>query len=320
MKNKLLITGSSGMVGTALCEELLKRKIDFVGIDKINNKWNKEIDKKTIRMDLLNKPQVELLKKKFARFNFTMIIHLAANARVWDLILDSSKAIENVEMTNNIYEFAKNCNIKKLIVASSREVYGEELQSPIKKLKEEDVKISNCSNQYAASKMFLEALAKANKIINNIDSIILRFSNIYGMYDKSDRFIPLLIQKMLQNNTVQIYGGKQKAMDFTYILDAVQGIFTAINKFDKMKISDKNDGTYNISTGRATSLYDISKMVKKELKSNSKVGLIKNRLGEPMYYTANVSKIKKFGYLPIFPIEIGIRNSINYYKEIFLNY
>lgn len=317
MKNKILVTGSSGMIGTALCEEFLKRGIEFVGVDKRKNEWNKKVDDCTIHMDLLDKLKVRLFKNKIEKGNFTMIIHLAANARVWDLVVDTSKAVENVEMTNTVYEIAKAGKIKKVIVASSREVYGEALQKSLRKLKEQDALISNCSNQYAASKIFLEAIANAYKVVENIDSVILRFSNVYGKYDTSDRFVPLMIQRMIDNKEVQIFGGKKKSMDFTFLSNTVDGIFTTIKNFDKMKISDRNDGTYNVSSGKSSTLYDTAKILKNGLNSYSEIKLCKNRPGEPMYYVADISKIKKFGFNPDVSLQQGLVHAIDYYKKLY---
>jgi UDP-glucose 4-epimerase len=313
---KILVTGSSGMIGTALCEKFLELGIDFIGVDKVKNSWNDKVNQKTFIADLTDESQIKNLNMYLCETEIDMIIHLAANARVFDLIIDTNKAVENVIMTNNTYEIARKNNVNKLIVASSREVYGEDLQSMNKKI-EESANHLKCSNQYAASKIFLESLAIASKHIFGIDTIIARFSNVYGRYDISDRFIPKMIQKMLKNEPVDIYGGDEKMMDFTYLDDTIHGVLLLIEKYDIMKMTNINNGVYNISSGVSSKLYEVALEIWYELQSISKINKAPNRQGEPLFYVADISKIKSYEYLPLINIHEGIKKSINYYKKIY---
>jgi UDP-glucose 4-epimerase len=117
MKN-ILVTGSSGLIGTRLCEFLLKEGFNVIGVDCVSNKWQTRINDLTINIDLRDKNGVmENLPK-----NIDMIIHLAANARVYDLIEKPQLAMDNFSTLFNILEFARVNNIEKLIFSSSREV------------------------------------------------------------------------------------------------------------------------------------------------------------------------------------------------------
>ncbi|GIW65033.1 MAG: hypothetical protein KatS3mg093_012 [Candidatus Parcubacteria bacterium] len=93
---KILITGSSGTIGTRLCEKLLENKTDFIGVDWKKNIWNKEIEKRTIHIDLRNK---NLIFKKLPKNNIDLIIHLAANARVYNLVENPELALDNIITT-----------------------------------------------------------------------------------------------------------------------------------------------------------------------------------------------------------------------------
>lgn len=300
---KILVTGSSGMIGTALCENLIENNI-IKGLDKKKNIWNKEVDKRTNYSDLTWCP-IDIEK-------IEMIIHLAANARVYELVENPRLALENIEMVYSIYEYARNYGIKKIIIASSREVYGDILKTETDGIKEEEANHIKCANQYSASKLFGEAYAKAFKETHNIDTVIARFSNVYGRYDMSDRFIPLVIRKILNNEELDIYGGKEKAMDFTFIDDTIQGIKVLIDNFDKTK-----NKIYNISSGTITSLFDITEKLQYLMNKKIKVNLKENREGEPMFYKGDIEKIKKLGYKPKHTINQGLEKSIEYYLKFF---
>jgi nucleoside-diphosphate-sugar epimerase len=108
MTKKILVTGSSGTIGTRLSEILLQKGYSVVGCDWKENKWNKQIDNLTVRIDLRDKEKVlsELPK------DIDMVIHLAANARVYNLVKEPGMARDNFETLFNILEFARLNGIK----------------------------------------------------------------------------------------------------------------------------------------------------------------------------------------------------------------
>ena len=179
-KLKILITGSSGTIGTALFMFLLDKGYNVIGIDKKENVWEKKLNKLTIRGDLLKNKDIEKIPK-----NIDLIIHLAANARVYDLVVNPRLAFENMEMIYNILEVVRKNKICKIIFSSSREVYGNNGAMVYKENDNEN--IDSCASPYAASKMAGEALIASYGNSYDIDYIIFRFSNVYGKYDKSDR-------------------------------------------------------------------------------------------------------------------------------------
>lgn len=301
---KILITGSSGTIGSRLCEWLLEKKRAIAGADIKKNKWNKGIDKLTTRIDLRKKADV--LTRLSG--NIDVIIHLAANARVYNSVVNPSLARDNFEILFNVLEYARKNNIKRFIFASSREVYG----NTDKIIHSEDESYAkNCESPYSASKMGGEALVYSYCKCYGIDFIILRFSNVYGMYDDSNRLIPFFINRCINGKDVKVYG-KEKLLDFTYIDDAIRGIILPLEKFDIAK-----NNVFNIASGSGTSILKIVKLIKRLLKSESQIYLEKNRTGEVMKYVANINKAKKkLGYKPQVLLTDGIQRSIEWYKLV----
>jgi len=299
---KILVTGSSGTIGTRLCEKLIKSGKEVVGVDREPNKWNKRIDELSIIGDLLNSKTITLLPT-----DIDMIIHLAANARVYNLVVNPVQAMENIQTTFNMLEFARKNKIKSFLFASSREVYGnteKEIYS------ENETHINSIESPYSASKLSGEALVRSYKHCYNQDFIIFRFSNVYGMYDDSNRVIPLFIRQCKSNKTLTIFG-KEKLLDFTYIDDTIKGIISAITRFDAAK-----NETYNLAYGEGTSIVEVAKLIKKKLNSDSNLEIKESRTGEVQKYIADIEKARRaLNYKPRTNIREGIGKSIRWYEK-----
>ena len=299
---KILITGSSGTIGTRLFEKLLEKGYRVIGFDKKPNTWHSHLNKLTIIGNLLNKKDIEKLQN-----NFDLVIHLAANARVYDLVASPDLALENIVASYNILEFCRNKRIKNFIFSSSRETYGNRKKTIAG---EKDVDIHLCESPYSASKISDEALIYSYSKCYGLNYIIFRLSNVYGMYDQSNRFMPLIIGKMQKNKNVDIYG-KDKILDFTYIDDCIRGITKGIENFTEAK-----NNVFNIGSARGENLVDIAEIIKNKLSSKSKISVKNNRTGEVVKYIADISKAKKLlGYKPEYNTESGLNSAIDWYLK-----
>ncbi len=299
---KILVTGSSGTIGTRLCEKLLEENYEIVGVDLKSNRWNERLNESTIIGDLRNKQTLENLPK-----DIDLVIHLAANARVYNLVIDPGLARDNFEILFNTIEFCRKNDIKRFIFASSREVYGNSKQIVHS---ENDVYVRNCESPYTASKIGGEALVHAYHRCYGINFIIIRFSNVYGMYDDSDRVIPLFIKLTKENKDLVVYDG-EKMLDFTYIDDAISGILKCMENFDQVK----ND-VFNIASGEALSFIEVAQLIQQYMDNKNKIVIKENRTGEIVKFIANISKAKKkLGYEPKTTITGGIEKSIKWYMK-----
>ena len=187
---RILVTGSSGTIGTRLCERLMADGHDVVGADWEPCKWNPAVEKIRIDIDLRDKKQLSKLPT-----DVEMIIHLAANARVYELVENPDRAMDNFLDTFNVLEFARAHGIKKMMFASSRETYGNIHLPDGQKYSEDKAHFMTCESPYTASKIAGEALFEAYKRCYKIEVIIWRFSNVYGMYDDSVRVVPLFFRQ-----------------------------------------------------------------------------------------------------------------------------
>ena len=267
---KILITGSQGLIGTALMPLLTDHEII-------------EVDRKiSPSQDLMN------INGKFFKdlpTDIDLVLHLASNARVRDSVTDPTLAKENILTTYNIINLCVERGIKRFMFSSSRETYGNQ---NLPSCSEEDAKIQTCESPYGASKVLGEAYVHATRICYDMKPIIVRLSNVFGLNDPNYRFIPILFDKIPKGETVEIYG-EGKNMDFTYIDDCVSGIKTVIDNYDRL--AEEENPTFNIAYGNNEKLYDVAVYVKKLYNSDSEIKVTENLPGEVISYRANINKI-----------------------------
>ena len=291
------------MVGTALTQKLIKEKYDVIPLDIKHTYWDRQIDSKIILHDLRKPINNKTLKNKP-----DMIIHLAANARVHDLVVKPQLAHDNYLMTFNLLEYARKNNVKEFVFSSSREVYGE--SKPGERRRETSTHVTKIKSPYTASKFGSEALIHSYSECYGINPVIVRLSNVYGRYDVSERVIPLFIYYAIRNRNISIFG-KEKKLDFTYIDDCVDGIIRVVKLFRKA-----SGHTFNLSRGRGERLFDLAQMIVKSINSKSKISSTNKRVGEITSYTGDISLARKIlGFNPKVLLNDGLIANIDWYIE-----
>jgi len=299
--SSVLITGSSGTVGTALAESLLERGYEVTGADIASNRWSEAIDERTHVVDLGDASAFDSLPT-----DVDLVVHLAANARVHKLVENPVRAKENFDTTFNVLEYAREVGAK-FIFSSSREVYGNNGKIIYD---ETDTYVDECESPYTASKIGGEALVKSYDTCYGMDTTIVRFSNVYGKYDASDRVIPLFIAQASRGEDLIVYGD-DKVLDFTYIDDCVDGVVSVIEQFNKT-----SGTTFNIASGRGTSLAELAKMIVEATGSEASIEVESNRTGEVSRYVADISKANRIlGYEPSYTTQEGLDATVEWYQS-----
>jgi nucleoside-diphosphate-sugar epimerase len=304
---RVLITGSSGQIGTnlALC---LQQQGHFVfGIDKRPNPWTNEIP--TLLQDL-SIPQHDF-KGGIGHVEYPpeldVVVHLAAHAKVHELVEQPTRALENVTMTFNVLEFCRHNNLP-LIFSSSREVYGD-IHRYI--TEESYADFAFTESPYSASKISGEAFIYSYAACYGLRYLVFRFSNVYGRYDndleRMERVIPLFIRKIHHGETITIYG-KEKMLDFTYVDDCVDGIYRGINL---LLSGGEANQTINLAFGQGNSLAAMAEYVGEALGVTPAMKFEPARVGEVTHYVANIGKARTLlGYAPKTTLREGIPQAV----------
>lgn len=308
----ILITGSSGQIGTNLALRLLDEGHKVFGVDKRINTWTDRVP--TLLQDLaapyrdfvggigsVPYPKVDL------------VIHLAANAKVHELVQLPHRAMENITLTFNVLEYCRHNNLP-LIFSSSREVYGD-IHRYI--TEEQHADFAYTESPYSASKIAGEALVYSYARCYGLRYLVFRFSNVYGRYDndieRMERVIPLFIRDLSHGEQVTVYG-REKTLDFTYVDDCVGGIVAGAERLAAGAVTNE---TINLAYGQGNTLVQMAEYIAHALHVPPRIAVEPSkRIGEVTHYVADISRAQELlGYQPQVPLEEGIRRAVAWTRE-----
>lgn len=309
---RILITGSSGQIGTNLALHLEKQGHYVFGVDKRPNTWTNQIE--TLLQDLSTPYRnfkggighVEYPK------NLDIVVHLAAHAKVHELVEQPDRALENITMTYNVLEFCRQNNLP-IIFSSSREVYGD-IHRYI--TEESHADFAFTESPYSASKISGEALIYSYAQCYNMKYLVFRFSNVYGRFDndieRMERVIPLFIRKIKNHEPITVYG-ETKVLDFTYVDDCVEGIARGV----ELLVSGRDaNHTINLAFGQGNSLVTMAEFIGEALGIKPIMTVEPARVGEVTHYVANIGKARALlNYDPKTPLKEGIQKAVAWSTE-----
>jgi len=304
---RVLITGSSGQIGTNVGLALLERGDDVFGLDVRPNPWTQRIP--TAQCDVATCPSEKLP----VAGRFDAVLHLAAHAKVYELVLHPRRAMENVEHTFTMLEYCRQ-NRTPIVFGSSREVYGD-IQRHITDEAQADFVVAE--SPYSASKIAGEAFIYSFAECYGLPCLVYRFSNVYGRYDcdleRLERVIPLFIRRIARDEPIVVYG-PEKVLDFTYVDDCAEGVLKGLDALVGGKIQRE---TVNLAFGQGATLVDLVNLIGLALRREPRVQYEESRAGEVTRYVADIGHARALlGYNPQTPLTGGIPRAIRWQREI----
>jgi UDP-glucuronate 4-epimerase len=315
---KILVTGVAGFIGYSLAAALLKKNYYVVGIDNLNNYYNKNL--KIERLKLLKKFKNFLFikinitnekeLKRISKINFKYIFNFAAQPGVRYSLLNPDLYYKtNVVGFQKLFENVNYKSIKKIFYASSSSVYGDQEKFPIN-----EEAILNAKNPYGVSKKINENCADILSYKYNIPFIGLRFFTVYGEWGRPDMFIIKLSKSLKDKKFFSLNNSGNHYRDFTYIDDVVE----ICCRLKDIKLPNKNI-IFNICAGHQVNILTLTNKIKKYFFGSTQ--LIKKVAANKadVYKThGDNRKIKKFlkGY-NFKRIDYGLKKTMNWFMKNF---
>ena len=310
---RILITGISGQIGTNLAFNLRDKGYEVFGIDKRENAWTDEF--RYVLQDLST--PYKNFDKGIGNVDYgqvDLVVHLAANAKVHELVEHPDRSVDNFMMTFNVLEYCRQ-NKVPVIFSSTREVYGD-----IKRYETDEAQadFATTESPYSAGKIASEAFIYSYSHCYDLDYLVFRFSNVYGRYDndleRMERVIPLFFKKIKDGEDITIFG-RDKVLDFTYVDDCVAGVTSGIEKLLSGEVKNQ---TFNLAYGEGNPLYTVPNVFEEFLDIKAKLSFDESRVGEVTHYVADISNAKKLlGYSPQTSLEDGLRKAAAWYDDNF---
>ena len=305
----ILITGGAGFIGRTLQEKLYKLGHKIILLDK-KKPFSVDLELVTyIQADVCDQ---EKMKSVFSEYKFDGIIHLAAVSRV----VEAQNNPQECKRTNinGIYSLLngieKTAQKPWLIFGSSREVYGEATDLPVKENSQK-----TAVNIYGETKIKGESLFLDFSKKYNLNCAIIRFSNVYGnRYDIFDRVIPRFVRAIVLGETLVIEGGEQ-LIDFTHINDSIEAILKTINYLNT-QIYIQDD--FHICPGIGWTLYELIDFIEQATGINAKIKKNMKRNYDVVKFVGDTTKINNLlGLKDFISLEQGIYQCINEYCHDF---
>ncbi len=314
-KKSILVTGGAGFIGSHLSKRLIKDGYEVVIVDNLNDYYDPQLKNDRLKF-LLKKSgyvfeKIDIadfagLKKVFEKYNFNMICHLAAQAGVRHSLKNPWLYEQsNILGTMNIFELAKDFDIKKIVFASSSSVYGGNTKVPFC----ESDRVDKPMSFYAHTKRSKELLAHTYNHLYGIKITALRFFTVYGPWGRPDMAYFGFADLIRQGKQIDIYNYGKMRRDFTYIDDVVEGVVSALEK-------DVDFEIFNLGNNKPVELVRFIDLLEENLGMKADKRYLPIQPGEVVETWADIEKAKKeLKYNPKTTIEDGLKNFVDWYKE-----
>lgn len=309
----ILITGGAGFIGSHLAKQYVEKGDSVYVIDNL-------ITGNTRNISSLDTSKLTFYEADITTFDYAplpqmdIIYHLASPASP---IQYKKHPIETM-MTNslgtkNVFDFADKSQSKRIVIASTSEVYGDPLEHPQKETYYGNVNSFGERSCYDEAKRFAEALARSYIGKFNLDIRIIRIFNTYGpnMEINDGRVISNFITQCLTNSPITIYGDGSQTRSFCYVTDLVRGL-TLMGEKEGLQSEIINVGNPNEKT-----VLELANIIKSMVQSESEIQFQQTDKDDPKKRKPDITKAQTIlEWNPEVSLEEGLSKTISYFREV----
>lgn len=261
--SKVLVTGGAGFIGSHLVKHLVKEGNEVIVLDNLlrGNKIEKSVFEKItfVKDDVRNYEVVKNLSQ-----HCDYIYHFAAVLGV-DVVADNPVETMDTEVIGmkNVVDAALLNKVKKVIYASTSGIYGH---SAIERSVTENIQVDPRTS-YAMAKRYNEIYLKAAYEEKGLNSISVRFFNVYGSAQDNRMVVPRFFEQCLAGEPITVFGNGNQTRDFTFIDDTIKACLLLTEKVSGCEI-------FNVANENEFSIYELAKLMKEITNSKSEITLI----------------------------------------------
>jgi len=332
---RVLVTGTAGFIGSNVARRLLARGDEVIGVDNVNDYYDVNLKEARlarltgdpgfteVRLDIAER---DAMAEVFARHKPERVVHLAAQAGVRYSLENPHAYIDaNLVGFTNILEGCRHNDVKHLVYASSSSVYGANEAMPFSVHDNVDHPLS----LYAASKKANELMAHTYSHLYRLPTTGLRFFTVYGPWGRPDMALFIFTKKIIAGEPIDVFNHGHHRRDFTYIDDIVEGVIRTLDNVatanDQWSGQNPDPGTsnapyrlYNIGSNNPVELSRFIEVLEDCLGRKAEKNYLPLQPGDVPATYANVQDlIDDVGYQPATPVETGIRNFVDWYRDFY---
>ena len=311
---KVLLTGAAGFIGSACAVAFLERGWEVVGADcfesTLYTRDRKEENLGWVRshgdiafheLDVRDADALAPLCQ-----GVDVVVHLAAIAGVRPSIPLAPRYYDfNVTATATVLGVARAAGVGRFVLASSSSVYGGNEKVPFA----EDDRIDAPVSPYAASKVALEVVARADQHLHGGHVTCLRFFTVYGPRQRPEMAIHKFMRIMAEGGTIPMYGDGSTGRDYTFVDDIVAGVVASVERPDGFAI-------YNLGGDRVVLLRDLIAAIGNAVGVEPRIEQLPMQPGDVLLTNADVSRARReLDYAPETALEEGLAKMWEWYSE-----
>jgi len=334
----VLVTGAAGFIGAAVCERLLGRGEQVVGIDSLNSYYDPALKQARVArleavapsgawaFEQLDLGDAGAIAELFGRERPRLVIHLAAQAGVRYSIENPGAYLEsNLVGLGSILEGCRHHGAEHLVYASSSSVYGGNTKLPFS----ERQPVNHPVSLYAATKKAGELMAHTYSHLYGLPATGLRFFTVYGPWGRPDMAPMLFAKAILAGEPIRVFNQGRMRRDFTYIDDIVSGVIACADKpatpdpgFDTSAPDPATSWAphrlFNIGNSQPVELLRFIELLEQTLGRAAIKNFQPMQPGDLEATAADTSLLEAWvGFRPSTPIEVGVERFALWYLHTY---
>jgi UDP-glucuronate 4-epimerase len=312
------VTGAAGFIGSHVCEALVTRGHEVVGLDNFDPFYPRAIKEANLAA-LRTQHGFRLMEADIARTvpaaaveGVAAVLHLAARPGVRPSLEDPAGYFDvNTTGTARVLEAARRAGVRRVVYASSSSVYGQDTPAPFV----EEAAAAAPISPYAASKRAGELVARTFAHLYGMRIACLRFFTVYGPRQRPDLAIHRFTARIARGEPVTMHGDGSSERDYTYITDAVGGVLAALDWTDWTDRATPAWEAFNIGGGARVRLDRLIQLIGEVV---GRAPVIERRPDQPGDVPLTAADLRRstrvLGYRPGVGIEDGIRQFVRWYE------
>jgi UDP-glucuronate 4-epimerase len=317
---RVVVTGAAGFIGSHLCERLLARGDQVVGVDNFDPLYDPALKHGNLvesqrndrfqfaETDIRDADALGNLWREECR-GVDCVVHLAARAGVRPSIEDPV-GYEQTNILGTVHLLKLLCETNpcpRLVFASSSSVYGNSPRTPFREEDSVDFPIS----PYAATKKAGELICYTYHHLHGLPVTALRFFTVYGPRQRPDLAIHKFTASLLRGEPIEMYGDGESSRDYTYIDDILDGVIAAMDRGEGYEI-------VNLGSEHPIKLRELIRMLEAATGREAHIRQLPLQPGDVNCTFADLTKARHLlGYDPKTPFEEGVRRFVAWWTERF---